>query len=84
MLNKTKYKNLPKWGDIDELVKVKKDFLPKPEELVFKPKLKKVTLTLEEESINFFKAKAGEFKTSYQRMIRNLLYEYTRRMRYQS
>lgn len=80
--HKTTYKNVPEWGEIDQLVQVK-DFLPKPEDLVAKTKLRKVTLSLSEESIDFFKEKAEQYKTSYQPMIRNLLDEYTRRIRYQ-
>ena len=79
---KNLYKKLPEWGDIDTLVEISHDFLPKPEELVFRPKLKKVTLVLNEDSINFFKERADEFKTSYQRMIRTLLQEYTHRMKH--
>lgn len=81
---KNLYKNLPEWGDIDDLVAISSDFLPKPEELVFRPKLRKITLVLNEDSIDFFKEKANELKTSYQRMIRTLLHEYTRRMRHHS
>lgn len=81
---KNLYKNLPQWGDVDSLVAISSDFLPKPEELVFRPKHKKVTLVLNEDSIDFFKEKAEEFKTSYQRMIRTLLHEYTQRMRHHS
>ncbi len=75
---------MPEWGNIDDLIEVSPKFLPKPAELVFRPKLKKVTLVLDQESIDFFKAKAGQFDTSYQRMIRTLLSEYTRRMKYSS
>ncbi len=74
------YENIPAWENQNELVEIK-DFLPKPEDLIFKPKAKKVTLTLSVDSIDFFKEKADEFNTSYQPMIRNLLDEYTRRMR---
>ncbi|PIR61408.1 MAG: CopG family transcriptional regulator [Candidatus Pacebacteria bacterium CG_4_10_14_0_8_um_filter_43_12] len=78
---KTLYENIPEWGKVDDLVQISQDFLPKPEELVFRPKLRKVTLTLDEDSIIFFKQKADELNTSYQRMIRILLQEYSKRMR---
>ena len=78
---KTTYKNIPQWGDINKLAEVQ-DFLPKPEDLVLRPKSKKVTLMLDEDSIVFFKEKADELNTSYQRMIRVLLHEYTQRMKY--
>ena len=57
------------------------DFLPRPEELVFRPKGIKVTITLSEESIDYFKAEAERLQTPYQRMIRNLIDEYVRQMR---
>jgi predicted DNA binding CopG/RHH family protein len=57
------------------------DFLPRPEELVFRPKGVKVTITLNEESVNFFKAEAKRLRVPYQRMIRNLLDEYVARIK---
>lgn len=67
-------------GEIDdERLVVVKDFLPRPEELVFRPKGVKVTLTLSEESLSYFKEQAGRLKTPYQRMIRNLIDEYVKR-----
>jgi predicted DNA binding CopG/RHH family protein len=59
-------------------IQLVEDFLPPPSELVFKksPKTIKVTLTLDDSSVNFFKSKAEEFGGSYQRMMRNLLSEY--------
>jgi predicted DNA binding CopG/RHH family protein len=67
-------------GEIDDekLVEVK-DFLPSPEELVFRPKGVKVTLTLSEDSLTYFKEQAERLKTPYQRMIRNLIDEYVKR-----
>jgi predicted DNA binding CopG/RHH family protein len=55
------------------------DFLPRPEELVFKNPARKVTITLDEKSIAFFKAEAERLQVPYQRMIRNLLSEYVER-----
>ena len=57
------------------------DFLPSPEDLVFKeePKLVKVTLSLHKETVDFFKGQAERLDASYQRMIRNLLNEYVKR-----
>lgn len=52
------------------------NFLPKPEDLVFTDVKKKVTITLEESSIAFFKREAHRLNVPYQRMIRNLLNEY--------
>jgi predicted DNA binding CopG/RHH family protein len=66
--------------EIGELVEVSKDFLPRPEELVFRPAGRKVTIILSEDSIAYFKEHAARLGTSYQRMIRNLLDEYVSRM----
>jgi len=49
------------------------DFLPRPEELVFQPKGVKVTITMSEDSIAYFKDQGARLKTPYQRMIRNLI-----------
>lgn len=52
------------------------DFLPPPEELIFKNPRRKVTITLDQTSIDFFKAEAERLQVPYQRMIRNLLQQY--------
>ena len=57
------------------------DFLPLPESLAFRPKGIKVTITLSEESIAYFKNESERLQTPYQRMIRNLIDEYVRQMR---
>ena len=56
------------------------DFLPRPEELVFRPKGVKVTLTLSEDSLAYFKEQAERLHTPYQRMLRNLIDEYVHQM----
>lgn len=66
-----------------EMGKRVEDFLPPPEELVFRPKGVKVTLTLSEESVAYFKEQAERLHTPYQRMIRNLIDEYVRQMQHQ-
>ena len=53
--------------------RVVKDFLPRPEELVFKEDNVKVTLSLSKESVDFFKEQAKMNRTQYQKMIRRLL-----------
>ncbi len=57
------------------------DFLPSPEDLVFKeePDMVKVTLSLHKETVDFFKGQAERLDAPYQRMIRNLLNEYVKR-----
>ncbi|MCC6168713.1 MAG: hypothetical protein IT329_15940 [Caldilineaceae bacterium] len=72
-------------GEIDDdQLPVVEDFLPRPEDLVFRPKGVKVTLTLSEESLNYFKEQAERLQTPYQRMIRNLIDEYVKRQQTRS
>jgi hypothetical protein len=56
--------------------KVIEDFLPAPEELIFKEENVKVTLNLKKSSVIFFKNLAKNNKTQYQKVIRNLLDKY--------
>ena len=57
------------------------DFLPRPEDLVLRHRGVKVTITLSEASVYFFKEQAERLNVPYQRMIRNLVDEYVRQMR---
>jgi predicted DNA binding CopG/RHH family protein len=68
MKTKTKYTEEP----IGHL-RVVKDFLPPPDKLVLKEDNVKVTISLKKSSINFFKEEARTQKTSYQRMIREVV-----------
>lgn len=69
MKNKIKYAEEPMGKP-----KVIKDFLPPPEQLVLKQEENvKVTIALKKSSIEFFKKKAKERHTSYQKMIRELI-----------
>lgn len=68
MKNKIKYTEEP-MGEL----RVVKDFLPPPEQLVLKEENVKVTLSLNKSSIEYFKKEAQKHHTSYQRMIRRLL-----------
>ncbi|MCH8010736.1 MAG: BrnA antitoxin family protein [Candidatus Marinimicrobia bacterium] len=54
-------------------LRVVDDFLPPPEELVFKEENIKVTMSLNKSSVEFFKKEAKKHHTSYQSMIRRLL-----------
>ena len=54
-------------------IKVIKDFLPPPSELVYKEDTVKVTLGLSRRSVEFFKRQAKKHDTQYQKMIRRLL-----------
>ena len=57
-------------------LKVVKDFLPPPEQLVLKEDNIKVTISLSKSSIDFFKKQAMKHHTSYQRMIRRVVDSY--------
>lgn len=60
----------------DELMgnlRVIKDFLPRPEQLALKEENLKITISLNKASVDFFKKKAKEQHTSYQKMIRRLI-----------
>ena len=68
MKSKTKYTEEP-MGHL----RVVKDFLPPPDKLVLKEDNVKVTISLKKSSISFFKEQAKSQKTSYQRMIREVV-----------
>ena len=59
--------------------KVVPDFLPNPEDLVFRDEGVKVTIALSKRSVEFFKSEAQKHNTQYQRMIRRLLDAYAER-----
>lgn len=71
MSEKIRYTDEP-LGDL----KVVPDFLPGPEELVFRDEGVKVTIALSKRSVEFFKGEARKHHTQYQRMIRRLLDAY--------
>lgn len=70
-MNKVKYTNEP-IGKI----KIIKDFLPSPGELVLKKDTVRVTLLLSKDSINYFKQEAKKHHAHYQTMVRALLDKY--------
>ena len=72
MKNKIKYSNGPK-GEL----KVVADFLPPPDQLVLKEENVKITISLKKSSVEFFKREAHKNRTSYQKMIRQLVDWYT-------
>ena len=72
MKSKIKYSDEP-MGKL----KVVNDFLPPPEQLVLKEDNVKVTIALKRSSVEFFKKEAKKHRTSYQKMIRQLVYWYT-------
>lgn len=68
MKSKIQYTDEP-LGDL----RVVKDFLPPPHELVFEEETVKVTIGLSRSSVEFFKQEALRHRTAYQKMIRRLL-----------
>ncbi len=60
-------------------LRVVPDFLPPPEDLVFREEGVKVTISLSKRSVEFFKNEARKHNTQYQRMIRRLLDAYAER-----
>jgi len=58
-------------------VEIIEDFLPKPEELFLKENTIKVTLNLSKSSIDFLKDLAKKHGSQYQKVIRNLLDNYS-------
>lgn len=62
-------------------LKAVEDFLPPPEDLFAEESLRKVTIALDEETIDFFKKVATNSNQKYQRMIRQVLRKYADRYR---
>jgi len=58
-------------------LRVMKDFLPPPDKLVLKEENVKVTISLKKSSVEFFKGEAKKHRTSYQKMIRQVIDWYT-------
>ncbi len=57
-------------------VRIVDDFLPSPDQLVLREDNVKVTLSLSQRSVDFFKRAAAKQKVPYQRMIRALVDAY--------
>ena len=68
MKTKIKYSDEP-MGEL----RVVKDFLPPPDQLVLKEENVKVTIALRKSSVEFFKKEAQRHRTSYQKMIRRVV-----------
>jgi len=66
-------------GEIGKVGPVMKDFLPPPDKLVLRESNVKVTLSLSQRSVDFFKREAGKRRVPYQRMIRALVDAYAER-----
>jgi predicted DNA binding CopG/RHH family protein len=68
MKNKIKYTDEP-MGEL----RVIKDFLPPPDQLVLKEENVKITISLKKSSVEFFRKEAQKHRTSYQKMIRRVI-----------
>lgn len=77
MAGKTKKKRVgdEPIGNLKEIA----DFLPPPEELLPKEEAIKITLTIDCDTVEFFKEVAKESGTKYQRMMREVLKGYAKR-----
>lgn len=70
-----------KYSDEPIEARVITDFLPSPENLILREKKRRVTLTLTEKSLDFFKSAAKKHRASYQAMIRRLIDYYVANQR---
>jgi hypothetical protein len=68
MKSKIKYTDEP-MGEL----RVVRDFLPPPDQLVLKEENVKITISLKKSSVEFFKKEAQKHHTSYQKMIRRII-----------
>jgi len=68
MRKKTRYTN-----EAMGRVRVVKDFLPSPDQLVLREESVKVTISLSKSSVEYFKRVASENRTQYQKLIRKVL-----------
>ena len=74
------YTDSPDLPDVEDLRIVDKEFLPRPEDLVFKEaEIESITVSLDKETVDFFKSKAKELGASYQTLVRSILKEYVAR-----
>lgn len=72
---KSKTKNNILTGTFGKM-KIIDDFLPSPKDLILREKKMRVTLTLSQKSLSFFKNAAKKHNASYQAMIRRLIDHY--------
>lgn len=76
MKKKINYEENPWADDPPGDMKITTDFLPSPAQLAAAEKTTKITLSISQESLDFFKAQAARHHVPYQAMIRRLLDEY--------
>ncbi|MBI4384758.1 MAG: BrnA antitoxin family protein [Nitrospinae bacterium] len=75
---KTKTRKKVKYSDEPLELRAVKDFLPPPEKLALKDKTVKVTISLSQSSVEFFKKQARDRQVPYQAMIRKVLDLYSK------
>ena len=81
MKKKIEYSDAPK--RVAESISEKiDDFLPPPDRLIRKSEKVKITITLDCESVAFFKASAKKNNVKYQTMINEILSKYAERYKY--
>lgn len=74
------YTDSPELPDIEDLQIVDRMFLPRPDELVFREsETENITVSLDKETVTFFKSKANELGASCQTLVRSILEEYVAR-----
>lgn len=78
MKKKTNKKNAKTDEPIGNLKRIA-DFLPPPEQLLPPEEVRKITLALDEETIELFKRMAEDHGTKYQRMMREVLKGYAKK-----
>ncbi|MDE0142452.1 MAG: BrnA antitoxin family protein [Caldilineaceae bacterium] len=74
------YSDSPELPDVEDLQIVDRMFLPRPDELVFRESdTEYITVSLDKETVTFFKSKAKELGAPYQTLVRSILKEYVAR-----
>ena len=76
-MKKIKYERAPK--DIEAAIIASrpiKDFLPAPSDLAQKVEKEKITIMIDKEGLDFFRAAAKKYGVGYQTMINNLINNY--------
>jgi predicted DNA binding CopG/RHH family protein len=79
MKKKTKYSKHFDGLKLKDLVQLPDDFLPSPEEFARARQTAKITIEIDEKTLEWFKQKASELKIKYQPLIRDVLKAYSER-----
>ena len=79
MKKKTKYSKPFDGLKVKDLVRMPDDFLPSPEEFARARQTAKITIEIDEKTLEWFKQKASELKIKYQPLIRDVLKAYSER-----